>query len=366
MRFRTGREVQHAHPSWYRGETTHYNPTKAVLYDVGGLEEFLLAGWLPPKPFIGREQVITTFGSCFATHLSAWLMRQQYLTGERLALLRQEAQPQLGESHIIRFGEGMVNTFALRQQFEWALENKRFSEDLWYGSSGELAPYNETIRQTTGKLFAETDVYIITLGLSEVWHNRHSGDVFWRAIPLDKFDPEQHGFRISTVEENRANLEKIYRLIRAHRPEATIVFTLSPVPLVATFRPVSCLTANSVSKAILRVAVDELMRAHSEDARLFYWPSYEIVKEYVKDAYQPDNRHPRPEVIDFVMRKFARFYLTDLHSDAQLQAMEQAGRARYAGLPSGAAEALFQLGFYDSDDPIGMLQRAGGLLADLV
>ena len=46
--------------------------------------------------------------------------------------------------------------------------------------------------------------------------------------------------------------------LQEHRAEAAIVFTLSPIPLHATFRPISCMTANAVSKATLRVELDEL------------------------------------------------------------------------------------------------------------
>ena len=66
---------------------------------------------------------------------------------------------------------------------------------------------------------------------------------------------------------------QIRNLIRANRPGAKIIVTLSPLPLMATFRPVSCLTASSVSKAILRVAIDQLMRDFSDDPDLFYFPS---------------------------------------------------------------------------------------------
>ena len=91
---------------------------------------------------------------------------------------------------------------------------------------------------------------------------------------------------MSSVGENVANLREIVRLIRKHVPRAAIVFTLSPVPLsadcllhqvplsadcllhqvplAATFRGVSCVTANAASKAILRVAVDELMREEEQ------------------------------------------------------------------------------------------------------
>jgi hypothetical protein len=244
----------------------------------------------------------------------------------------------------------MVNTFALRQQFEWALEGKRFSEDLWFGSRGELAGYSEAARVSTGELFAQSDVFIITLGLSEVWCNKQTGEVFWRAIPRDRFDPAVHGFRVSSVAENLDNLQAIHRIIRRVRPSATIVITLSPVPLVATFRPVSCLTASTVSKAILRVAVDELMRSHHDDERLYYWPSYEIVKEYCSDPYLEDNRHPRPEIIDAIMRTFAQHYLVDPHSTEAMASLVSGARALFAqigGVPDAAAERLIELGLFD-------------------
>ena len=132
------------------------------------------------------------------------------------------------------------------------------------------------------------------------------------------------------------------------------------VPLAATFRGVSCVTANAASKAILRVAVDELMREEEEEeqqqqqqgggmgggggagpagegtapppprplpnpsplaagegtasstpeegeegeegegtcaGRIFYWPAYEMVKEGFSEAYLEDGRHPKPEVV---------------------------------------------------------------------
>lgn len=145
------------------------------------------------------------------------------------------------------------------------------------------------------------------------------------------------------MEENLANLEAIHALVRKHRPSAALVFTLSPVPLVATFRPVSCITANSVSKAILRVAVDELMRAHADDGALFYWPSYEIVKEYVKEPYTADNRHPRPPVIELVMRSFATHYLVDPYSDEQMNRLITRAQETFSRIPELGEKAIKRL-----------------------
>ena len=65
-------------------------------------------------------------------------------------------------------------------------------------------------------------------------------------------------------------------LLRQVNPTAPIVVTLSPVPLEATFRDISCMTADSVSKSVLRVAIDQAMGEHRPN--VYYWPSFEIVR----------------------------------------------------------------------------------------
>jgi len=285
--------------SWYRGEHTNFIPSKKNLEEPDAIEKYVLDGWLPPNPFISQKYKITAFGSCFAFHTSKYLYEKGYsVLVEELDL----------HAHIIRFGEGMVNTFAILQQLEWALEDKPMPENLWFGPEKEIAVVDDTIKEHTKQLIQETDTFIITLGLSEIWYDKKSGEAFWRAIPAQYFDPDRHDFRISSVEENKSNLEKITRLIRKARPEAPIIYTLSPVPLMATFRPVSCVTASSVSKAILRVAVDEFMRSNENDGQLFYFPSYEIVKEFFPDPYAEDNRHIKPEIVATVMQTFERHF----------------------------------------------------------
>ena len=291
------------HESWYRGEVCNFIGSKKNLKEKDAITNYILHGWTPAEPFITKEHVITAFGSCFARHVSIYLQEQGYQIPMNVGVH--------DAAYIVRCGAGINNTFAVRQQFEWAFEGRTFREDLWYDEEKGLNKPLKEVQEVTRTIFDRTDVLIMTLGLAEIWYNRVTGEVFWRAIPKSRFDPVVHGFRVSTVEENRENLEKVYALIRKHRPDASIIFTLSPVPLVATFRPVSCATANSVSKAILRVAVDELMRRHEDDPDLFYYPSYEIVKDFFRDAYEEDNRHIKSKVLKEVMQHFARFYLKD-------------------------------------------------------
>ncbi|MFG1396171.1 GSCFA domain-containing protein [Roseixanthobacter pseudopolyaromaticivorans] len=285
--------------SWYRGPHTHFIASKAEIeYSAEGVDRLVMQGWSPSRRFITFEDKITAFGSCFAANITQYLAHKGYsVSGKDLG----------NQAHIIRFGEGMVNSFAILQQLEWAIEGKAFAEDLWFSKNMEVAAVDPEIQEETRRIIQATDVFIITLGLSEIWYDKRTGDALWRAVPAHLFDDAIHGFRISSHQENLDNLRKICTIIHCAKPNAKIIFTVSPIPLMATFRPISCLTANSVSKSILRSAVDELVRDH-KDERLYYFPSYEIVKDFFVDPFEADNRHPREDILAFTMQTFERHF----------------------------------------------------------
>ena len=287
--------------SWYRGDGARFNPTKEQMAPKGKLVKWIFDGWLPKTPVISKTDLITTFGSCFATHVSDYLSKRGYNVSSRLKWRQ--------TPFVIAYSAGLNNVAVIRQQFEWALEGRKFGEVLWHDKQVRPVVPDERIRQRTAELFNKTEVFILTLGLSEIWENQQTGEVFWRAIPSSQFRPGVHGFRVLSVKETKTHLEKIISLIREHRgPGARIIFTISPVPLRATFRPVSCMTASCVSKSILRVAVDEVYRGR-EDPHIYYFPSFEVVQQmWGRAAYLPDNRHIKPRQVRTLMKIFERYY----------------------------------------------------------
>jgi GSCFA family len=236
-------------------------------------------------------------------------------------------------------GEGLVNVHAIAQQFEWALENIVPPLGLWHGYKCEEFGYDEDIRQKTRDVFLSTDFFILTLGLSEIWYDEQTGGIFWRAVPKEHYDESRHKFRVCSFAETTERLERIYALIRKHVPDAKVLFTLSPVPLAATFRPVSCLTANSTSKAILRAALDEFYRNHLDvlNQSLFYFPSFEIVSELFFVRYEEDGRHPLPLIIDVIMHLFEAVYCYGSITIEHVEAMYQEMRDLNAKLPRTAS-----------------------------
>jgi hypothetical protein len=295
IRFEIDGKVQTAGGAWYRGEQCNFNPLRENLATSRMIVDNVLKGWTPAEPLIGPDTRITAFGSCFAQHICEWLSARNF------NLLNKTGS---SSAQIVSMGEGMVNTFSLLEQFRWALEGQHFEGEFWHGPDAAAHTPSEKSRQETRRILLETDVFIITLGLSEIWCDKASGGVFWRAIPSRLFDPERHTFRVASFQENKDNILKIHDLIRAHRPDARIIFTVSPIPLVATFRPVSCVTANSASKALLRGAVDEAYREVQSLGSMFYWPSYELVLDVFDNPWKNDRRHVRKPVLDFVMILF--------------------------------------------------------------
>ena len=110
------------------------------------------------------------------------------------------------------------------------------------------------------------------------------------------------------MEENTNNLDQIYSTIKKYIPNASVIYTLSPIPLMATFRPQSCITANSISKSILRVSLDNVISKNIDKGDLYYFPSYEITKEYFIDPFTEDNRHLKDECTLEIMKIFEESY----------------------------------------------------------
>src|SRR5262249_55603302 len=135
IEFAIDRERQRADYTWFRGDHCNFNPSRGNLRKPQDVVAHVLKGWLPDAPVITSSTRIAPFGSCFAEHISAWLARRDFSI-----LTRKDGEYQ--NSYLVRFGEGMVNTFALRQQFEWAFEGKQAEGELWHGYDARAFGYD--------------------------------------------------------------------------------------------------------------------------------------------------------------------------------------------------------------------------------
>jgi hypothetical protein len=357
---------------WHELDVNAYPPDQALFKrDVGRLiQEYALVGHAPPKPVLTEGDSVITMGSCFAGELRNFLKKAGFPAGK------------------LRVPAGLNNTFALLDFVSWCVTGEETDRGFRYDrlDTGEISEWKPESEQAACQAsFAEAGAFVVTLGLAEVWQDRETGGVFWRGVPESIFDADRHEFRLSTVEENVHNIRRIVELMRQVNPAAPIVLTLSPVPLKATFRDISCLSADAVSKSVLRVALDQVMRDAPEG--VYYWPSFEIVKwagaHYPWPAYGFDDKKPRhvsrylvAQIIDAFVDRFytpeavaamkERRAAETMHSPATLAAKVQAARYRRR-----RAGPLLGVGVKDLREAVrtarerGVRRTARGVLAAL-
>jgi hypothetical protein len=238
-------------------------PDKFRYYDdlPALIREWIVPGHAPEAPLLSSDDKVITLGSCFARELRRYLNEGGFSAGN------------------FWVPTGLNNTFAILDFVSWCVTGEQTGAGYRYdrddeGDVREWTPDAE--RDEYLGQFESAGAFVFTLGLAEVWHDSETGQVFWRGVPKDVYDADRHAFRLTTVQENEENVLRIIELIRSVNPRAPIVLTLSPVPLMATFRDIPCLTADCVSKSVLRTALDLVIARKPEN--VYYWPSFEIVR----------------------------------------------------------------------------------------
>lgn len=249
---------------WHTSNVKKYPSSNSDFSDIEALiANYCMDSAQPEQPILKEDGNVVAIGSCFAAEL------RHFLGDAGLS------------SESFWIPSGLNNTFALRDFFYWAITGSTSAKGFAYerDSTGALIDWHPELEQEANKkAISDASCFVFTLGLAEVWEDKQSGGVFWRGIPEHIYQADRHHFRLSSVSENRENLEEIVTLIRSVNKNAPIVFTLSPVPLKATFSDNACITADCVSKSTLRVAISEFMAGVADASNVWYWPSFEIVK----------------------------------------------------------------------------------------
>ncbi|WP_427792770.1 GSCFA domain-containing protein [Brevundimonas diminuta] len=297
---------------------------------------WIAPGHLDPMveaPFrITPDLKVATMGSCFAQHIARHLARSglNYFVAEAAPedMPADEAAARQFGLFSARYG----NIYTVRQAvqlFDRAYGAFHPKEDVWARGDVFVDPFRpliepdgfaspEAVRAAAKehlaqvrRVFGESDIIVFTLGLTEGWRSLEDGAVFAAApgVSGGSFDPARHEKINFSSRDVCDDLQALCDRIRSINPDARILLTVSPVPLIATHQEDQhVLTATSYSKSVLRVAAGEVSRAN---AQVSYFPSYEIITSaHSQGAYfEPDLRGVREVGVAHVMRVFSRHFM---------------------------------------------------------
>ncbi|GBU19922.1 MULTISPECIES: GSCFA domain-containing protein [Methylobacterium] len=299
----------------------------------------------PAAPFaIGLADKVATGGSCFAQRVAEALREAgfNYYVTETAPEGTNAAEA--SERQFGTFSARYGNLYYTRQfvqlfdraygRFEpelkaWEREDGRFVDPFrptvepdGFASEAEVVAARDAHLAEVRHLFETLDVFVLTLGLTEGWRWRGDG----AALPLapgvagGTFDPALYECVNAGAAELIGDLRGFLDRLWSVNPAARVIFTVSPVPMIATYMNRHVMVSNSYSKSVLRVAAGEV--CDCGDPRLVYFPAYDIVTSNVNAGryYNEDQRTINDAGVRHVMRSFLATFAPDRMAPAPARA----------------------------------------------
>lgn len=291
-----------------------------------------------PNFKVDRSQKIATAGSCFAQHIARTLSRNgfNYFVAESAPTDMDATTAHASNYGVFSARYGNVYTVRqLVQLIDRAFGRYSPEDQYWLRKDGRYVdPFRPQIepdgfhtledaevsrRQhfaAVRTMIEEMDVFVFTLGLTEGWRSRHDGAVFPLApgVAGGEMDLTRYEFVNFTADEVTTDLEKVIERLATINPKCKVILTVSPVPLIATYEPRHALVATTYSKAVLRVAAENIRSLYSH---VEYFPSFEIITgSFTKGIYfEEDLRSVTDEGVAHVMRLFLKHYMVGESTD---------------------------------------------------
>ena len=149
---------------------------------------------------------------------------------------------------------------------------------------------------------------VLTLGTAVVYRRRDTGEV---VTNCHKVPQQEFTRRLASVEEITESLTRAVERLHEFNPALRILFTVSPIRHIA-----DGLEMNSLSKAVLRVAVNNVVRQFKGFVE--YFPAFEIVIDDLRDYrfYGADMVHPSDVAIEYIWQTFQATYFDDRSTQA--------------------------------------------------
>lgn len=288
-----------------------------------------------PKLVLTMDHKIATAGSCFAQHISRTLHKNgfNYYVSETAPENITNAEERNFGVFSARYGN-IYTAKQLVQLYDRAYGEFSPAENYWVRNDGKFVdPFRPQIEPegfnsvddldaarkehfaSVRQLFETLDVFIFTLGLTESWRNKHDGAVYPLApgVVAGVLNEEIHEFVNFTVADVVEDMNLFIKRLSQVNPNAKMLITVSPVPLIATYEDRHVLVSTTYSKSVLRAAADEIVQ---KNVQCEYFPSYEIITGlHTKGCYfENDLRSVKTEGVEQVMGLFLSHYAANLNT----------------------------------------------------
>ncbi|WP_066706406.1 GSCFA domain-containing protein [Celeribacter ethanolicus] len=287
-----------------------------------------IEGLCLPKFRISPTDRIMTAGSCFAQHVHRNLVARDWAVIDTETPKGPFPREVLNRYGYALYSARYGNIYTVRQMVQllreaqgeikpaepiWERDGRYFDAQRPNVEPGGLAtPEHVTEARAVHlrrvlRAVRRADVFVFTLGLTEVWFHLESGTVYPTApgTLAGHYAPEVFGFHNFSLPEVRDDLEELRSRLMALRPDIRMLLTISPVPLTATATSGHVLPATAYSKATLRAAAGEVAAKYDN---VDYFPSYELVTNPAAGGrfYKENLRSVTEEGVASAMRMFFR------------------------------------------------------------
>jgi hypothetical protein len=246
---------------------------------------------------VGLHHPVVLLGSCFAINIGRFLIDYKFNTT------------------LNPFGV-LFNPHSIGKVLRVAAGVGEFSKDHFIEREGLWLHYDvhsdlhaRTQEELQGKMedatallaarLRQARLIVLSLGSALVYDLKSTRHTVANChkIPADQFTK-----RALSVQEISDDFRATLAAVRQVNPEVSFLITVSPVRHIK-----DSLARNSYSKALLRVAAEELAATLPG---VFYFPSYEIMLDDLRDYrfYESDMLHPSQQAIDYIWQHFSQTY----------------------------------------------------------
>lgn len=246
---------------------------------------------------IDASDKIATAGSCFAQHVARHMRAKGYQILDvepPLAGTSEELAQKFGyRTYSARYGNIYTSRQLLQLMDDCQTRTVR-DEDIWerggrffdalrpavepngLPSANDVREHRQRHLQKVTHLFANTDVLVFTLGLTESWINMSTKTVYptCPGVVAGTFDPEKYQFVNFDFNDVLKDMTEVRRRLKKRNPNLRILLTVSPVPLTATAADEHILLATTYSKSVLRAVAGSMSKQFDD---VDYFPSYELI-----------------------------------------------------------------------------------------